>query len=143
MIRSRLVLCALAICVMLGAAACGSKSGPKADRTVSITMRATAFEPASLSVRSGETIEFRFTNDDGATHEAYIGDPAAQDAHEMEMADGGGGGHDGHGAESSVTVDAGKTKRLRYTFGAPGALIIGCHEEGHYASGMKMSVTIT
>jgi uncharacterized cupredoxin-like copper-binding protein len=141
-VRSRLVISALAICMAL-AAACGSKSGPKADRTVTITMRATAFQPPSLSVRSGETVEFRFTNDDTATHEAYIGDSAAQDAHEMEMADGGGGGHNAHGAQSAVTVDAGKTKSLRYTFAAPGTLLIGCHEKGHYTAGMKMSVTIT
>lgn len=143
MIRSRSALCALAIYLALAAAACGSKSGDKADQTVNITMRATAFEPSLLSVRSGDTIQFRFTNSDEATHEAFIGDAAAQDAHEMEMADGGGGGHNEHGSENAVTVDAHKTKSLRYTFSAPGTVLIGCHEKGHYLAGMKMSVTIT
>jgi uncharacterized cupredoxin-like copper-binding protein len=138
---SRVVLLILAVVLAAATAACASSSGTKADRTVSVDMRRTSFEPPSVSARSGETIEFRFTNDDETTHEAYIGNSAAQADHEAEMT--GGGGHDMHGADNAVTVEPGKTKTLTYAFSSPTALIIGCHEKGHYAAGMKMTVAIT
>ncbi len=140
MYSSRVTLLILAVVLAGATAACGSSSGTTAGRTVSVGMRRTSFEPPIVSVRSGETIAFRFSNNDETTHEAYIGDSAAQDAHEAEMM--GGSSHDMHGADNAVKVEAGQTKSLTYTFSSPTTLIVGCHEKGHYGSGMKMTVTV-
>lgn len=43
----------------------------------------------------------------------------------------------------AVTVPAGTTKQLTWTFTTAGTTLYGCHEPGHYASGMKGTVTVT
>jgi uncharacterized cupredoxin-like copper-binding protein len=42
-----------------------------------------------------------------------------------------------------VTVEPGESKDLVYIFDAPGKVLIGCHEPGHYDDGMKATVTVT
>jgi uncharacterized cupredoxin-like copper-binding protein len=44
---------------------------------------------------------------------------------------------------NAVTVKPGETGSFTYTFTTPGSLIIGCHEKGHYAAGMKIVVNVT
>jgi uncharacterized cupredoxin-like copper-binding protein len=46
-----------------------------------------------------------------------------------------------HGTE--VKVEPGKTATLSHTFKPGEALLIGCHEPGHYAAGMKVALTET
>ena len=125
----------------LATAACSSGGGAAADRTVDVTMSNVAFQPATLSVAKGETVTFRFTNNDKVRHDAFVGDAAAQAEHEREMRDG--GGHGGHGGDDAVTVEPGKTASLTHTFDEAGTVEIGCHEPGHYAGGMKIVVTVT
>lgn len=102
-------------------------------------MRDVAYEPATVSVKAGETVKFVFRNVGEAVHDAFIGDEAAQAEHEQEMRDDGGGHHgdDDH----AVTVKPGKTGSLTYTFKGGESLLIGCHQPGHYQAGMKMSFT--
>jgi uncharacterized cupredoxin-like copper-binding protein len=50
----------------------------------------------------------------------------------------GGMSHDGSG--NAVTVEPGKSADLTYTFSDDAAVVIGCHEPGHWASGMKATV---
>jgi uncharacterized cupredoxin-like copper-binding protein len=50
----------------------------------------------------------------------------------------GGMSHDGSG--NAVTVEPGKTGELTYTFSDDAAVVIGCHEPGHWTSGMKATV---
>ena len=86
-------------------------------------------------------------------HEAVIGTPAEQEAHDAEMAevgdahDGTDGGTMPHGEETtelhSVVVDRGDTLELTHTFESAGPLTIGCHEPGHREAGMKMDVDVT
>jgi uncharacterized cupredoxin-like copper-binding protein len=101
-----------------------------------------AFSPATLDVKVGETISFVFTNKGKLQHDAFLGDKAAQEDHEKEMrAMTDPGDHGGH--EGGITVPAGQTGALRHTFDKPGTLEIGCHEPGHYPSGMKLTINVT
>lgn len=45
----------------------------------------------------------------------------------------------GHG-QDGITVKPGKTAELTRTFATAGTIEVGCHEPGHYASGMKIKV---
>jgi len=127
-------------------AACGSDStstgagaSSSADRTIDVEMRDIAFSPTSVDVRAGETVRFNFKNTGQVTHDAFIGDAAAQDAHEKEMRE----GHGEHGKEANaVSVKPGKSASLTHTFDTPGQLLIGCHEPGHYTGGMKITVNV-
>ena len=114
-------------------------------KTVDIDMVDIAYEPKTLSVQRGERIEFVFHNKGKITHDAFIGDTAAQADHEKEMSEGKEGSMaEGHGmGGTAITVDPGKTGSLAYTFDKPGTLEIGCHQPNHYAAGMKVAVTVT
>lgn len=110
-------------------------------------MRDYAFVPAKLTVRQGETIDFRFVNRGRVLHDAYIGDAAAQREHEADarMSERTetehGGAHD-PGAEDAITVEPGKTGTLMYEFDTAGVTLIGCHEADHYQRGMVIRVTV-
>jgi uncharacterized cupredoxin-like copper-binding protein len=113
-----------------------------APRVIDVTMANLMFNPSQINVKTGETVRFVFHNQDALTHEAVIGTAAEQDAHEKEMLsmspdmvmqD----------TPTEITVDAGKTGQLTYTFKTPGQLLIGCHEPGHYAAGMKIQINVT
>ena len=110
------------------------------DRTIAVsTTDQLRFTPDALTVRAGETVAFRVTNTGKTTHEFVIGDAAVQAAHEQEMA----AGHlDMSHEGNAVSVPAGKTKTLVYTFKNPGTLLIGCHTAGHYAAGMQGTITV-
>jgi uncharacterized cupredoxin-like copper-binding protein len=117
----------------------GGSSDAKATRTIDVTMKEFAYEPASVSVKAGETVKFVFRNEGSILHDAFIGDEAAQAEHEREMREVG-----KHHEDHAINVIPGETGELTHTFGKAGeALIIGCHETGHYAAGMKMTVTVS
>jgi uncharacterized cupredoxin-like copper-binding protein len=135
----------LIVLAVLVLGACGSGDGTPAvapageDRTVEVEMRDIAFAPTTLDVRAGEKVRFVFKNTGQVAHDAFIGDQAAQDAHEREMRE----GHGGHGKGSdAVTVAPGKTAQLVHTFDRPGQIIVGCHQPGHYTGGMKVVVNV-
>ena len=141
----RRVLPFLAVPALVVLAACGSGDGGSTvagsgeDRTIEVEMRDIAFAPTAVDVRSGEKVRFVFTNTGQVTHDAFIGDEAAQDAHEKEMRS----AHGGHGKGSNaVSVEPGKVRPLTYTFDKPGRILIGCHQPGHYTGGMKAAVNI-
>ena len=117
----------------------GSTAEPA--RTVDVTMKDIAYEPTALTLKPGETVKFVFHNQGQIRHDAFLGDEMAQEAHEKEM-QGEGGGMSGHGDENGIKVDPGKTGELTHTFKAGEALLIGCHEAGHYAAGMKVALTV-
>ena len=119
----------------------GGESTP-AERTAEVKMADNAFEPTTIDVDAGETVRFMFENTGEVAHDALVGDAAAQAAHEEEMR----GAEDmGHGADDdgAITVEPGDSGELVYTFEEPGAFEIGCHEAGHYDSGMKIDVTVS
>ncbi len=149
----RLVSALLAATVLL--AACGddsdddATSAPGGTRTVEIDMRDIAFAPDEVQVDAGETVRFVFRNMGAVPHDAFIGDEAAQDDHEMEMRDADAGGMDmddggnGDAGEGGITVQPGDTGELTYTFREGDQLFIGCHQQGHYAAGMKIMINMS
>lgn len=111
------------------------------SRTIEVGMLDNEFTPASVDVEKGETVKFAFDNQGDVAHDAIVGDEAAQVEHEEEMAESDGMSHGGDG--DAVTVEPGDDGELVYTFDEAGALEVGCHQPGHYASGMKISVTVS
>ena len=111
-------------------------------RTIEIEMQDNKYVPDTVSVDGGEPVRFVFTNNGEATHDAFVGDEAAQDDHEDEMND----DMNEHGMNDdtgAITVEPGKTGELTHTFEADDAVLIGCHEPGHYDSGMRLSIDVT
>ena len=133
--------------------ASGTEENP---RTIDVDMVDNAFEPAEVEVTAGETVRFVFSNDGAVAHDAVVGDEAAQDDHEAEMrsaeeTDGemdemdemGHGSTSGEGNdEAAITVEPGEEGAITHTFDSAGDSLVGCHEPGHYAAGMKIVVNI-
>lgn len=114
---------------------------PAGTRTVEVAMEDIKFDQTTLTVTTGETIQFRFVNDGKVAHEAFIGNVEAQMEHDAGMAEmGDASGHPME--ETAIVVQPGDSGELSYTFGAPGSYQVGCHQPGHYAAGMKIDVTV-
>jgi len=135
----------LPIAALTVLSACGSRgqaaTSPKGPvTTVNVEMRDIAFDPPTLAVSSGQTVRLVFTNKGKLTHDAFIGDEQAQAEHEKTARS---MGQMDHGSKSNaISVSAGTTRELVYTFDKAGTVFVGCHEPGHYASGMKVQITI-
>ena len=93
-----------------------------------------------MTVPAGVPVTFVVTNAGCTDHEFYLGDEAAQDKHEQEMQAMGGMGHD---EPQGIAVKPGETRELTFTFPQAGETLAGCHVAGHYAGGMKASITVT
>ena len=119
----------------------GTPADPaSSDRVVEIlTTDDLVFIPAELTVGAGETITFRIVNHGTIIHDFTLGDEVTQEEHEEEMAEMGGMAHD---QANAVTVAAGETKELTWTFSQPGTVLIGCHQPGHYDGGMKGQISV-
>lgn len=116
----------------------------EADRAVEIDAGDDfAFSPAEINVSVGETITFVVTNTGVIPHDFTLGDQATQDAHEAEMADMAASGDMGELDDTNAMVlDSGETKELTWTFSEAGTVLIGCHQPGHYAAGMRGAVEV-
>jgi uncharacterized cupredoxin-like copper-binding protein len=97
-------------------------------------------EPATMAVPSGVPVTFVVTNTGVTDHEFFLGDEEAQAAHEAEMQEMGGMGHD---EEMGIGVEPGETKELTVMLPKTDSIIAGCHVAGHYAGGMKATVEIS
>ncbi len=95
-------------------------------------------EPAEMTVRTGQPVTFVVTNTGAIEHEFYLGDEAAQGEQEQMMAS----GQMAHDTAESISLQPGETKELTYTFDMAGETLAGCHVAGHYAGGMKASITV-
>ena len=143
--RRILVVAAVAALTALVSACGGGHTVHNAGggRTIDIDMRDNDFYAPSIDVKAGEQIQFVFHNKGAVTHDAFIGDEAAQGEHEREMRASSDTG-DGHGHDpNGITVEPGQTGTLSHTFDKPGTTIIGCHELNHYALGMRIKVNVT
>ena len=115
------------------------RTNPPVDRVIAVsTTDSLRFAPDAFNVRAGETVAFDISNSGAVPHEFIIGDATVQQVHENEMSTGRMGGE-----STGVTGPAGATVGLVYTFGQPGTLEIGCHVPGHYAAGMRGTITIS
>jgi uncharacterized cupredoxin-like copper-binding protein len=115
-------------------------SADAVTRTVQVdTTDTLSFAPDQLTVRTGDTVAFEINNPGRVPHEFFIGTAAEQEAHEREMT----GGTPMRDEPGQVDVLAGQIVRLLYTFDRPGTLEYGCHVAGHYAAGMRGTITAT
>jgi uncharacterized cupredoxin-like copper-binding protein len=140
--RCHLVLIAIALLLAACSSGGSSTTSPTASagpRTIDVTMSdELLFEPTTFTVSAGETVTFRVHNAGRTLHEFYVGDEAAQAEHEAVMAEMG----MAHGDESDIGVEPGATGSLEYTFADPGELLVGCHQPGHYAGGMRATIQV-
>lgn len=121
-------------------AACASAGSPAASATrVEVKLSdALQMDPAVITLKAGSPVTFVVTNAGAIDHEFVVGDQQAQDDHEKEMAampmtmD----------EPNAISVKAGTTKELTYTFKDPGTYLAGCHVAGHYLAGMKATITV-
>jgi uncharacterized cupredoxin-like copper-binding protein len=137
------LLVAVAAGAVITLAACSGDGGDAATASERITVRMTdnAYSPASFDVARGETVTFEFVNDGRMTHEAFIGDQQAQEDHATEMK--AGDDHSMHmGGDEVVTVEPGASGSTTRTFDEGGTVVIGCHQPGHWESGMKATVDV-
>jgi uncharacterized cupredoxin-like copper-binding protein len=129
-------LCGAATLVVVRAA--GSRAGD-GERTVVVTMRHSRFEPAAVRVEPGQRIRFVLRNTDPIDHEFILGDDDVQRRHEQ------GREREHHGeVPGERSVAAGQEAVTTYAFPASldgRALEFACHLPGHYAYGMRGSVT--
>jgi uncharacterized cupredoxin-like copper-binding protein len=116
--------------------ACGTAGGTEGPRTVIITIEHSAFDPAVLSFEQGDEVRFVIRNTDPIDHEFILGDEDVQIRHEN-------GTEPYHPPRpGEVTILAGTEAVTTWTFEDPGDLIFGCHIPGHYAYGMRGTVTV-
>ncbi|MCY4125375.1 MAG: cupredoxin domain-containing protein, partial [Pseudomonas sp.] len=57
----------------------------EATRTVEVRLKDIAFEPASLTVKAGETVRFVLINEGQLPHEFNLGDKAMHAQHQKQM----------------------------------------------------------
>lgn len=113
-----------------------------ADRVVEIEAKDDfTFVPEQVDVAVGETVTFRVTNTGKLPHDFTLGDADTQDEHDEEMRDMPAGSE--HDEANAMTMAAGETKEMTWTFEEAGTVIMGCHIPGHYAAGMRGDVAVT
>ena len=109
-------------------------------RTVRIGMTdAMDYDPASLTVRRGETVRFEVVNDGRLVHEFVLGTPEEILEHHELMRRFPGMEHD---EPNSVSLAAGETGEVVWEFSEAGTVTFACLQPGHYEAGMRGEVTV-
>jgi uncharacterized cupredoxin-like copper-binding protein len=127
---------ALAAAALVPMAGCGRGAHASEPQTVEITIHHSRFIPAAVHVRPGVTVRFVVRNTDPIEHELIVGDAATQQLHEV-------GTDVLHQGPGAVSVSPGTTAQTNYTVPTSGSLLFGCHLPGHWAYGMRGTITIT
>ena len=131
------------------AAAPGSvPADPSAPVVVEVELVEFAFAPRSVTVPAGRPVVLRVANTGAVDHELVIGDAHVQEEAEKAMASaaghaGHGGGHGHQGDVPSILLGPGESGEVAATFTEPGRLLLGCHVPGHWAAGMRGTLTVT
>jgi uncharacterized cupredoxin-like copper-binding protein len=111
------------------------------NRTVEVSMGDDMrFQPATLSVKRGETIRFTVRNTGRQLHEFVIGtrDENARHAELMLRFP-----NMEHDEPYMAHVNPGKAGEVVWTFNKPGQFEFACLIAGHYQSGMLGSITVS
>ena len=112
----------------------------KINRTVKVEMNDNMrFSPDKLKVKKGDTVLFVIHNVGAIKHEFVLGTEKELKAHnefmkknpEMEHAD-----------DSMVSVQPGESAEIIWQFSRSGTVHFACLQPGHYAAGMKGSVSV-
>ena len=105
--------------------------------TIDLVTRHSRYDVSTITVAPGTTVTFRVRNDDPIDHELIVGDRAVHDLHEA------GTEHHHDGSDHhAVSVPAGATALLTYTFDEPGQVAFGCHLPGHWDYGMQGTIRV-
>jgi uncharacterized cupredoxin-like copper-binding protein len=109
---------------------------PPQSRTVHIRIHFSHFEPTDIDVEPGQTIRFVVENTDPIDHEFIVGDERVQQAHEA--------GTEAHHPPrpGEISIAPGETVVTTVTLPLTGNLLFGCHLPGHYAYGMRGTITM-
>lgn len=129
-----------------GSGALGSPGDPaKAGRTVEVqTTDALRFRPDNVQVKVGETVTFHVVNVAASMHDFTLGDEDMQSEHEREMRSMSSGGAMNMGDDANaIHIPPGESKDLTWTFTKAGTTYFGCHEPGHYDSGMRGTIVVS
>jgi len=117
--------------------ACGGEvAASPGHQILEITIHHSRFIPSAVRVRPGATVRFVVHNTDPIEHELIVGNEATQQLHEV-------GTDTLHQGPGAVSVRPGTTAETTYTFPASGSLLFGCHLPGHWAYGMRGTITIS
>lgn len=143
MSRSALAL-VVAATLALGACSAAATAEPATPAPSPIVVKvrlsdALRIEPAAVTVPVGVPVTFVVENAGANPHEFVLGSEAEQQAHDAEMSEPGAMMHD---HAYAVGVAPGTTKELTWTFTEVGETYAGCHYPGHYAAGMKATITV-
>jgi len=110
------------------------------NRTVKIEMRDNMrFSPDKLKVKKGDTVLFVIHNAGALKHEFVLGTDKALKAHNEFMKKNPDMEHDD---DSMVSVAPDETAEIIWQFSRSGAVYFACLQPGHYAAGMKGSVSV-
>ena len=103
------------------------------------------FQPDNVQVKVGDTVTFHVVNVATVEHDFTLGDESEQAQHEKEMKSMSSGGdmHVMGDSANAIHIPAGQSKDLTWKFTKAGTTLFGCHEPGHYDSGMKGTITVT
>jgi len=116
----------------------------EATRVIEITTNDNfSFDPDALTVKAGEVITFRVTNHGQIPHDFTLGDAATQDEHEEEMQNMAGSDGMGMGDPNAFALEPGETKEMTWRMTDAGEILMGCHQPGHYAAGMRGTIAIS
>ena len=106
--------------------------------TVEVTIHHSTFSPSHFSFPAGTRVRFVIRNTDPIDHEFIVGSRLVQlyVEHTAERV------HSG-AVPGQVSVPAGTTRETTYRFGRAQPLLFGCHLPGHYAYGMRGTISVT
>jgi plastocyanin len=105
--------------------------------TIELRVRFSRFQPDQVSVRPGTEVTFVITNDDPINHEFIVGDAGVHARHEA-------GTEPYHPPRpGEVSIAAGTTAQTTFAFPEVGPVVYACHLPGHFAYGMRGTVTVT
>ena len=118
-----------------------SAGAASATRSVTVTLSDDMrFTPANWQATSGETVRIQLVNTGKVRHEFIIGTEADLKAHAEEMKKSNAAHH--HHGSNAVSVPAGGTGELVWTFADAGVLHIACFEPGHHEAGMRGTISV-
>ncbi|HEX2050190.1 MAG TPA: cupredoxin domain-containing protein [Actinomycetota bacterium] len=136
MTRSGARLARRVACAGVVVASLSSCAAAPQPHTLELVVRHSRFAPDRITVERGTEVRFVVHNRDPIDHEVIVGGAAVQARHER-------GTHAAHDdVPGEVSVGAGATATTTYRFERAGEITIGCHLPGHYAYGMRATVTV-
>ena len=127
------------------------------SRTIKVVMKDTAYLPASITVKKGETVRFSIRNAGELVHEFNIGTAATHAGHQkemMKMMESGAleadrlnhskmGDHGmKHDDPNSVLLEPKKSGEVIWKFTTDAELQFACNVPGHYEAGMVGAIQI-